>query len=80
MHIIANYIVALLISCCLFLLGRYAVAHPDKLVRMFTREERPDKSKVSFVRFVGSFFLILGVLGIVLYLFLLASHLMGRHG
>ena len=79
MHIISNYIVGVLISCCLLLLGRYAVAHPDKIVRMLTREERPAKSSVSFVRFVGNFSRILGVLGIVLYLFLLAEHWMGRH-
>lgn len=55
------------------------MAHPDKVVRLFTREEHPDKSPISFARFVGNFFRILGGLGIVLYLFLLAEHWMGRH-
>jgi len=80
MHIIVNFIIGVLISCCLFFLGRYAMAHPDQIVRWFTKEERPAKSWVAFVRFIGNFFLILGVLGIVLYLFLIAGHLIGKHG
>ena len=80
MHIIVNYIIGVLISCCLFFVGRYALAHPDKVVQMFTREERPARSSIAFVRFVGNFFLILGVLGIVLYLFLIAGRLIGKHG
>jgi uncharacterized protein involved in cysteine biosynthesis len=80
MHIIVNFIIGVLISCCLFFLGRYAMAHPDRIVRMFTREERPAKSWVAFVRFIGNFFLILGVLGIALYLFLIVGDLIGRHG
>lgn len=80
MHIIVNYIIGVLIACTLFFVGRYLLAHPDKVVRLFTREERPAKSPIAFTRFVGNFLLILGVLGTALYLFLLVGHLMGKHG
>ena len=81
MHIIVNYIIGVLIACGLFWAGRYFLAHPDKVVRLFVRkEERPDKSSIAFARFVGNFLIILGVLGAALYIFLLAGHLMGRHG
>lgn len=80
MHIIANYIIGVLISCGLFLAGRVFLAHPDRVVRLYRRDERPAKSSISFVRFVGSFLLILGSLGTLLYLFLIVAHLVRSHG
>lgn len=80
MNIVVNYIVGALISCGLFFAGRYLLAHPDRIVHLYRREERPAKSAIAFVGFVGNFLLILGAIGAILYLFLILSHLIGRHG
>ena len=80
MNIIVNYSIGVLISCGLFLAGRYLLAHPDRMVRLYRREERPTKAAISFVRFVGNVLLILGALGTLLYLFLILAHLVRLHG
>lgn len=80
MNIIVNYSIGVLISCALFLAGRYLLAHPDRMVRLYRREERPAKAAISFVRFVGNFLLILGALGTLLYLFLILAYLVRLHG
>lgn len=79
-NIIVNYSIGVLISCCLFLAGRYFLAHPDRVVRRCRQGERPAKSSISFVRFVGNFLFILGALGTLLYLFLILVHLVRLHG
>jgi len=65
MNAIPGYFFGILSACAVFCLGRYLIAQPEKVSRIFAFGQQPVNPSISFFRLVGRFYCWLSVIAIV---------------
>jgi hypothetical protein len=71
LNTLLGYSIGAFFSLGMFFYGRYCLVHPEKISRFLFWA--PGKWLYRYSRFVGRFFLIMGVCGVVFYLLLIAA-------
>jgi hypothetical protein len=67
MNAIPGYFLGIAFCCGVFLFGRYSIARPEGVARVFAWGQPPTRFGVVFFRVVGRFFCVMAVVGVIFY-------------
>jgi len=77
MHSATQYAIGLIFACAFSFAGRVMANNPERTSRMFSFGNTPTNFHVKYFRFTGLFFFVMGGLGAIFYMILIAPALFG---